>query len=175
MLLLTAGLVPHMKAGIHMPLIQSIFHELDLLRTFPSNTKISTSDLLGTALVNIYYEIFRENPTMERRKDSSFAQNILIYINENYNKKITLKLLSEHFHISPNYVSRVLKKHMGFTYMQLVHEKRLTVAAQLLTHSSLSVTSIANEIGYENVSFFYKKFYQKYHCTPKEYKLKKTL
>ena len=42
-----------------MPLIQSIFHELDLLRTFPSNnTKISTSDLLGTALVNIYYEIF---------------------------------------------------------------------------------------------------------------------
>ena len=80
-----------------MPLIQSIFHELDLLRTFPSNTRISTSDLLGTALVNIYYEIFRENPTMERRKDSSFAQNILIYINENYNKKITLKLLSEHF------------------------------------------------------------------------------
>lgn len=91
MLLLTAGLVPHMKAGIHKPLIQSIFHELDLLRTFPSNTRISTSDLLGTALVNIYYEIFRENPTMERRKDSSFAQNILIYINENYNKKINFK------------------------------------------------------------------------------------
>lgn len=118
MLLLTAGLVPHMKAGIHMPLIQSIFHELDLLRTFPSNTKISTSDLLGTALVNIYYEIFRENPTMERRKDSSFAQNILIYINENYNKKITLKLLSEHFHISADYISHEFRKIYGISPLE---------------------------------------------------------
>ena len=111
-----------MKAGIHMPLIQSIFHELDLLRTFPSNTKISTSDLLGTALVNIYYEIFRENPTMERRKDSSFAQNILIYINENYNKKITLKLLSEHFHISADYISHEFRKGqaLGFAFRQLL-------------------------------------------------------
>ena len=118
MLLLTAGLVPHMKAGIHMPLIQSIFHELDLLRTFPSNTRISTSDLLRTALVNIYYEIFRENPTMERRKDSSFAQNILIYINENYNKKITLKLLSEHFHISADYISHEFRKIYGISPLE---------------------------------------------------------
>ena len=110
MLLLTAGLVLHMKAGI--------FHELDLLRTFPSNTKISTSDLLGTALVNIYYEIFRENPTMERRKDSSFAQNILIYINENYNKKITLKLLSEHFHISAYYISHEFRKIYGISPLE---------------------------------------------------------
>ena len=115
---MTAGLVPHMKAGIHMPLIQSIFHELDLLRTLPSNTKISTSDLLGTALVNIYYEIFRENPTMERRKDSSFAQNILIYINENYNKKITLKLLSEHFHISADYISHEFRKIYGISPLE---------------------------------------------------------
>ena len=115
---MTAGLVPHMKEGIHMPLIQSIFHELDLLRTFPSNTRISTSDLLGTALVNIYYEIFRENPTMERRKDSSFAQNILIYINENYNKKITLKLLSEHFHISADYISHEFRKIYGISPLE---------------------------------------------------------
>ena len=115
---MTAGLVPHMKAGIHMPLIQSIFHELDLLRTLPSNTKISTSDLLGTALVNIYYEILRENPTMERRKDSSFAQNILIYINENYNKKITLKLLSEHFHISADYISHEFRKIYGISPLE---------------------------------------------------------
>ena len=105
-----------------MPLIQSIFHELDLLRTFPSNTRISTSDLLGTALVNIYYEIFRENPTMERRKDSSFAQNILIYINENYNKKITLKLLSEHFHIGADYISHEFRKIYGLSPLE-VREK----------------------------------------------------
>ena len=111
-----------------MPLIQSIFHELDLLRTFPSNTRISTSDLLGTALVNIYYEIFRENPTMERRKDSSFAQNILIYINENYNKKITLKLLSEHFHISADYISHEFRKIYGISPLEFREKyKKLSI------------------------------------------------
>ena len=122
-------------------------------------------------LINIYENDMSQDQTSDSQ---TYASSIIRYIEDHY-KTCTQQSVSEHFHISPNYVSRVLKKHMGFTYMQLVHEKRLTVAAQLLTHSSLSVTSIANEIGYENVSFFYKKFYQKYHCTPKEYKLKKTL
>ena len=133
--MLPANVCPHMKAGIHEPLIQSIFHELDLLRTFPSNTRISTSDLLGTALVNIYYEIFRENPMMERRKDSSFAQNILIYINENYDKKITLKLLSEHFHISADYISHEFRKIYGISPINYVIDRRLNDAKWLLINT----------------------------------------
>ena len=58
-------------------------------------------------------------------------------------------------------------------YMQLVQEKRLTMAARFLETTTSSVTEIAHEAGYENISFFYKKFYQKYGCSPKEYQLSK--
>lgn len=170
--MLPANVCPHMKAGIHEPLIQSIFHELDLLRTFPSNTRISTSDLLGTALVNIYYEIFRENPTMERRKDSSFAQNILIYINENYDKKITLKLLSEHFHISADYISHEFRKIYGISPINYVIDRRLNDAKWLLINTDKSLVSISEKVGYENTSYFSKLFEKRIHYSPLEFREK---
>ena len=60
----------------------------------------------------------RDSYAIDRRKDSSFAQNILIYINENYNKKITLKLLSEHFHISADYISHEFRKIYGISPLE---------------------------------------------------------
>lgn len=36
----------------------------------------------------------------------------------------------------------------------------------------MSVTEIADYVGYKNMSYFYKKFLEKYNCTPKEYKNK---
>ena len=170
--MLPANVCPHMKAGIHEPLIQSIFHELNLLRTFPSNTRISTSDILGTALVNIYYEIFRENPTMERRKDSSFAQNILIYVNENYNKKITLKLLSEHFHISADYISHEFRKIYGISPINYVIDRRLNDAKWLLINTDKSLVSISEKVGYENTSYFSKLFEKRIHYSPLEFREK---
>ena len=71
--------------------------------------------------------------SQDQTSDSqTYASSIIRYIEDHY-KTCTQQSVSEHFHISPNYVSRVLKKHMGFTYMQLVHEKRLTVAAMSLS------------------------------------------
>lgn len=60
----------------------------------------------------------RDSYAIDRRKYSSFAQNILIYINENYNKKITLKLLSEHFHISADYISHEFRKIYGISPLE---------------------------------------------------------
>ena len=94
--------------------------------------------------------------------------SIIRYIKSNY-KTCTQKSVADFFHISPNYVSLLLKRHIGMNYIQLVQEKRLSVAANLLQDTSLPISMIANESGYENVTFFYKKFHQKYGCSPKEF------
>ena len=71
-------------------------------------------------LINIYENDMSQDQTSDSQ---TYASSIIRYIEDHY-KTCTQQSVSEHFHISPNYVSRVLKKHMGFTYMQLVHEKR---------------------------------------------------
>ena len=74
--------------------------------------------------------------------------------------------------ISPNYVSTLLKKNTGYTYIQLIQAQKLKSAATLLKTTSMPVTAIANQAGYENISFFYKKFQERYHCSPNEYRLR---
>ena len=94
---------------------------------------------------------------------------IIRYIESNY-RTCTQKSVADFFHISSNYVSLLLKKYTGMNYIQLVQEKRISYAAKLLKTTNDPITVIASKAGYENMSFFYKKFNEKYKCSPKEYK-----
>lgn len=80
----------------------------------------------------------------------------------------TLDDLAHHLHLSPNYASALLKRQTGRTFMQLVQESRLTRAAALLD-TGATAEAAAREVGYANMSFFYKKFAERYGCTPAAY------
>lgn len=77
----------------------------------------------------------------------------------------TLDDLARHLHLSPNYASALLKRQTGRTFMQLVQESRLARAATLLDAGATAEVA-AHEAGYANMSFFYKKFAERYGCTP---------
>lgn len=81
----------------------------------------------------------------------------------------TLNDVAEHLHLSPNYASALLKRQTGRTFMQLVQENRLARAAALLEAGATAETA-AREAGYANMSFFYKKFSERYGCTPATYR-----
>lgn len=95
--------------------------------------------------------------------------SIIRYIESNY-LSCTQESVAEFFHISPNYVSTLLKKHLGMSYISLIQDLKIKNAAHLLLNTKQSVTEIANLVGYENISFFYKKFKEKYGYSPKEYR-----
>lgn len=81
----------------------------------------------------------------------------------------TLDDLAHHLHLSSNYASALLKRQTGRTFMQLVQESRLTRAAALLD-TGATAEAAAREVGYANMSFFYKKFAERYGCTPAAYR-----
>ena len=69
-------------------------------------------------------------------------------------------------------ISRIIKRHTGHTYTELIQEKRLNYAAYLLSSTELPVTDICVDVGYNNFSYFYKIFKKQYNVTPKEYRKK---
>lgn len=81
----------------------------------------------------------------------------------------TLDDLARHLHLSPNYASALLKRQTGRTFMQLVQESRLARVATLLDAGDTAEVA-AHEAGYANMSFFYKKFAERYGCTPAAYR-----
>ena len=68
-------------------------------------------------------------------------------------------------------LSRILKKQTGKTFKQLLEEKRLNQACFLLTNTPLTVDEIARNVGYENLSFFYRLFRRSLGMTPRAYRL----
>jgi AraC family transcriptional regulator, arabinose operon regulatory protein len=71
---------------------------------------------------------------------------------------------------SPDHFSRVFKQVTGQTPQALKVQARLERARQLLTESSLSISMIANALGYEDVFFFSRQFKEKTGRTPTAYR-----
>lgn len=94
---------------------------------------------------------------------------ILRYIEQNY-QTCTLTQISNFFNLSPNYLSHLLKKHTSSSFKELVLEQRLKSAALFLSNSSIAVTEIANMTGCENISYFYKKFKERFGVSPGDYR-----
>lgn len=121
--------------------------------------------LLFAELIRVYESDFDR----EGRVGGVSVVEIVRYIEEHY-RDLTQERVAEHFSISPNYVSVLLKRHTGMTYMQAVQAQRLGRAASLLRNSDLPVDEVAREVGYENLSFFYRKFRAANGCSPAEYR-----
>ena len=70
------------------------------------------------------------------------------------------------------WLSREIRRRTGKTYKELLQEKRMQQAVYMLTNSAVPVTDIIESVGYDNTSYFYRIFREKYGMSPKEYRKK---
>ena len=97
--------------------------------------------------------------------------NALEYIDHNY-KSGTLEDLASVTGYSTAYLSRLLKSHTGSNFKQLLQTRKLQQAAYYLENTTLTTEKIIEKIGYENSAYFYRKFSEKYGCSPRDYRKK---
>ncbi|MBU3176632.1 AraC family transcriptional regulator [Clostridium estertheticum] len=108
---------------------------------------------------------------MVSKIDSTISTEILNYINSNY-KYITLKSMADHFSYNPDYIGKLVKKIIGKTLTELVKEKKIKQAEYLLHNTKMPVIEVITEVGYSNVSYFYRQFKDQVGVTPDEYRKK---
>lgn len=103
--------------------------------------------------------------------DTTISLEMLNYINSHY-KDLNLKTMSEYFNYNPDYIGKLVKKVTGKHLKDLVKERRIKQAEYLLKNSDMSVVDIVSEVGYSNVTYFYKQFRDEFGITPDEYRRK---
>ena len=91
------------------------------------------------------------------------------YIETTY-RTATLSEISQQLNSSIFQISRFIKSKFGQTFKELLQEKRFKMAERLLKETDLSVADIVNNIGYENNSYFHKKFREIYGFSPANYR-----
>ncbi len=107
--------------------------------------------------------------TGSHRFDTELIGTVLGYVEEHY-REGTLSELAELMNYDIYWLSREIKKRTGKTYKELLQAKRMRQAVYLLTASKLSVAEIISSVGYDNTSYFYRKFREQYGVSPKEYR-----
>lgn len=71
---------------------------------------------------------------------------------------------------SHEHLCRVFKKYLDVTPTQYINDLRLDYAANLLSHSDMEVVDIALEVGFDSLSYFYRRFKTRFGQTPKDYR-----
>ena len=94
---------------------------------------------------------------------------VLQYIQYHY-ATVTLQELSELFHYHPTYIGKAIKEETGKTFNELRQDLRLSRAADLLRHTDTPLQQVAMDLGYSDVSHFYRNFKSRYGMTPNQYR-----
>lgn len=96
---------------------------------------------------------------------------ILQYIQHNY-QTLTLSSLAEFFHYSEPHLSTLIKRNTGCSFTTLVKQLRMADAVSYLTNTKMTVSSIAECIGYNSADHFSRVFRSTYKISPQEYRRK---
>lgn len=150
--------------------IQEILEKIIIEIYEPSLMSSTTIKLLvGLLIVELLKEPNNIEVYSEDNYDNLMIIEVLKYIDENYATstlfEISDKLKQPHYKIS-----KLVKKQTNMTFKELLQEKRLDKAKKLLNETDFSVVEIISLVGYENLTYFYKIFKEKYGYTPKNYK-----
>ena len=97
------------------------------------------------------------------------VRQCLRFLHNNYTQKITMERLSVMFHLHPNYLSTLFKKHTGQTIFEYLNRFRIETATQLLKKEDLPVSKVGDMVGFSSESLFYRKFREFTGMTPKAY------
>lgn len=97
-------------------------------------------------------------------------KNLLVYIQSNYNRSITVGDTAAICGFSPSQFMKLFKELTGKSFSQYVIDYRLEIAARQLIETADKIIDLAENVGFHNVSYFTRAFHSKYGETPSAYR-----
>jgi signal transduction histidine kinase/CheY-like chemotaxis protein len=129
---------------------------------------IERMEMVRKQFLNMGYE----NPSNlgMGEKDDKFFSRITECINQHLGEtEFNAETMADEVGMSKASLYKKVKSVTGLTPHGLIKQYRLKKAADLLRNSSLSVSEVIYETGFNSRSYFYKSFNELFHCHPKEF------
>lgn len=125
--------------------------------------------LVNSILVHILSEYYKSS-VMETFQSNAVAEKIFEWIRINASGALKVKDVSDEFGLSPDYVTRLIKKHHGTGANTLINRFVMAKARQLLCNTELYIKEIADRLGFTSDKAFisYFKYYE--GCYPSAFR-----
>lgn len=152
-----------------------------ILRSYPTVEipfKTNTEIIGFISMRNYLYEIIAffsqafemiMSSTGNSSRDS-VMDDILYYINHNYQENLRLEMIAALFGYNSSYLGKIFSKTTGENFNTYVDKVRINKAIELLEKGEMKVYEISDSVGYRNVDYFHKKFRKYVGKSPAEYR-----
>ncbi len=119
---------------------------------------------------SVYCKIVREKSLKEY---SLLIRKAINYINLNLNSNLTLSFIANNIVINPNYLSSKFNKEVHESIASFINRRRIEESLKLMKNTSLSITAISEQVGFNDVNYFSKVFKKLLGVSPSEYRKNK--
>lgn len=127
----------------------------------------SLLDLILTTCSSRYKTI--ENPAAKGR-GHMLVKQFYHLVEENHHRNLSLKQYAEQLAVTPNHLTETVKLLTGKTSSQIIKAKQILEIKRLLVHTNLSVAEIAQQLHFEDQSYFTKFFKRESGYLPLQYR-----
>ena len=133
-------------------------------------SRIANKIYLENMVEELIIIALRELPRERLGNTSEFLNRSLGYLYSHFFENITVNDVAEHIGYTTNYFNFKFKEAIGIPLGEYLKNLRLTYSENLLRSSEMSVTEIALESGFGNLSYFSRAFKEQYGISPKQYR-----
>ena len=108
----------------------------------------------------------------KNHKNLQVIQRAAEFMKLKYYSKVTIDDIAQAVYLSPCYLSRIFKQELGCTLMEYLTKVRVEKAKTMLKDPRFNVMQVANEIGFDDPSYFAKVFKKREGVTPSQFRQK---
>lgn len=118
--------------------------------------------------MNLVYAVMEA--VFDRKETDGFVQKAIEYMKAYVEEDISRDDVAVHVCLNPAYLSRLFKKETGKNLIDYLIETKTNRAKELLDSTEMTVSAIAQQVGYSNFSHFTRMFKKQYGVNPQEYR-----
>ncbi|KKI89885.1 hypothetical protein WQ54_22325 [Bacillus sp. SA1-12] len=120
-----------------------------------------------TNQLNIGKQIISKIDEIRKQKNKMNLEDIKDYIDDHSaSPNLSLEIIAKTFFVSKEYLTTVFKKRYGCNVTEYIITTRMEKAKELIKTTSLQYKTIAEMVGYEDVSYFYRVFKKYFGTSP---------
>lgn len=156
----------------HFEILGRIKKASRLCQNKPEGYEFTVRNLLSDIFFDLY--CYQNAPSQESSaataSESHRIKQMLLYLQENYARPVTIAELASHANICERECLRCFKRMLHLSPIQYLIHYRIARSCILLRESDLSILEISSRCGFESPSYFTKTFHRIVGSTPTQYR-----
>lgn len=133
-------------------------------------SRIQDQEELCLWIVKILEKMTSQIYQTRNAKNYQRLKKAMDFIDAHYDEPLTVEQIAREVYLSASRLSHIIKGELGMTLGDYISRVRIDKAKWLLRDKELSISQVAQEVGFPDQSYFTKVFKKIEKCTPKAYR-----